>query len=1090
MTISAVVPDIAFAGSSGSGTMGPFSLVKSGTPLVFFNNSEVVVLRYDSVTDTTPTLLIEGTDYTLTGGPSAGSITLTAPQTGLLTAERLYVTTLSALAQSLDLVNGGNFSSANLERRLDIIFQILQQHDREIKSTIRFAMFDTDEIPKTTPLGAVIDKVPYITSTTSAPTVAYLDALVLNDLSELGDANLANIALVAADLAGADTIGIVAAVASEIETLAPYAADIGTVSTAIDDGTIADLLDGQVGKIGTYADLTAIPASGRSDGKVVYVASHSADGDGGEGFWRFEAGSVETPNGGTILAPDAGTGRWLRQYEGAQALSQWFGAQGDGAANDTAGLTALFAAGGRIYIPPGEYLTDPIAITSRIHLTMHRDAVIKLRAPMGALQAVLTFAAGSEGSVCETLYVDGNRDALIGSYVNHWRGVLVTAANVTIRSGKFTNHCYWGLMVLADDFTGEDLLFEDCGAAYTIGDPTFVSGGELIAVHRPRIGRAHCVRIDNRGLNFSQHAVDWWHNVGGHYGPHTCEDQDGDTGGTSTFVSGFTSVQCQSCTWDLIEHRGMLSDVLIHVPITHVAPNNCHFGVQRAYDFAGTGIEVNAWQNCTFDILYADGRYRSTSVRAATVCVGVDINNASFYKHTQRRGLCTSAGVSGGKIVGVRSGIGIFDRGGFTDFYPTAIGNLRQGLLALAPTSPAFFEAAENVLRGPSIYRSPFCVYNGTSNIDLNDTADVMIDGGKCIGAGQDTSQSAAARSGIRCTHAEVANARLQIHGTVIEDGQTWTVTGGISYVPGTTDAKNRYTFTRARNFDVYFGQYIRLVAAGSGGVDVIGKVVDIDLDEIVLEFASATTFIAVTSALSGTFSSSGTTLTGSGTDLGSEAAGPFVLYHAGSGAYRQLIRTTSDTAGQLRSGFPSNLSGATLAKVACEVRGVPSQQHHLSMTGAGLTRISLKGIEWGLDYVVSPVSAAESILDNVTIGSIYPLGVKGVAFTPASNNHPLITGLPRNHRVIGAYARLTANWTDATSLELRHSTSAGANIGVVGAFGGITSGSKVSFQTVVARTFGANNQLNLVSGTNPTAGTANALAWMMAEAVPNALNL
>lgn len=248
MTISAVVPDIAFAGSSGAGTMGPFSLLKSGTPLVFFNNSEVVVLRYDSVTDTTPTLLVEGTDYTLTGGPTAGSLTLIAPQTGLLTAERLYVTTLSALAQSLDLVNGGNFSSSNLERRLDVIFQILQQHAREIKSTIRFAMFDTDNIPGTVPIGAALDKIPYITGTASNPSIAFInDADTLGDFSQFTEETLADIAVVAADLSGADTIGIVAAsiddvedVAAALPVLVPALADIETVADALNAGELVN----------------------------------------------------------------------------------------------------------------------------------------------------------------------------------------------------------------------------------------------------------------------------------------------------------------------------------------------------------------------------------------------------------------------------------------------------------------------------------------------------------------------------------------------------------------------------------------------------------------------------------------------------------------------------------------------------------------------------------------------------------------------------------------------------------------------------------------------------------------------------------
>ena len=253
MTISAVVPDIAFAGSSGSGTLGPFSLVKSGTPLVFFNNSEVVVLRYDGVTDTAPALLVEGTDYTLTGGPSAGSITLTAPQSGLLTDERLYVTTLSALSQSLDLVNGGNFSSSNLERRLDIIFQILQQHARDIKSTIRFSMFDTDEIPATTPLGAAIDKVPYVTGTVENPLLAFLDATVLGDLTNLTDADKANLSVVAADLTGADTIGIVAAAIADVEIVADDIADVTAV---------ADSISG-------VGALSALAALGLEDGKII-----------------------------------------------------------------------------------------------------------------------------------------------------------------------------------------------------------------------------------------------------------------------------------------------------------------------------------------------------------------------------------------------------------------------------------------------------------------------------------------------------------------------------------------------------------------------------------------------------------------------------------------------------------------------------------------------------------------------------------------------------------------------------------------------------------------------------------------------------
>lgn len=381
MTISAVVPDIAFAGSSGSGTLGPFSLSKSGSPIVFYNNSEVIVFRYDTTTDTAPVLLVEGTDYDLTGGPTAGSITLTSPQTGLLTDERLYVFTKISIAQALDLVNGGNFSAANLERRLDIMTGIMQQLDREIKSTIRFAMFDTDEIPKTTPLAAVIDKIPYVTGTAANPLVAFLDAAALGDLVELTDEDKANLSLVAADLGGADTIGQVAAVSSEIETIGPVAGNIVTVAGAINDGTIGDLLDGQVGKVTDYAALKVVDAEA---GKVVYLAGRLTGGDGGQGFFRWVAGNqsanvTNDPAEGVWVAPTLGptgaSGAWRRiQQNNNEVQALWFVASDSNAGRLAAGEAAVdyladSQANGVVHLPPSWVISGEWVI-SRPDITL------------------------------------------------------------------------------------------------------------------------------------------------------------------------------------------------------------------------------------------------------------------------------------------------------------------------------------------------------------------------------------------------------------------------------------------------------------------------------------------------------------------------------------------------------------------------------------------------------------------------------------------------------------------------------------------------------------------------------------------------
>jgi hypothetical protein len=113
--------------------------------------------------------------------------------------------------------------------------------------------------------------------------------------------------------------------------------------------------------VATYAALTLIPAAFRFDDMLVYVASRAADGDGAEGYWRFDAASSATANAGTILAPDAGTGRWVRQYTGA-VYAEWFGAKGDGTTDDTvaiqATLTMLRLVGGGIaqFLPDRTYM--------------------------------------------------------------------------------------------------------------------------------------------------------------------------------------------------------------------------------------------------------------------------------------------------------------------------------------------------------------------------------------------------------------------------------------------------------------------------------------------------------------------------------------------------------------------------------------------------------------------------------------------------------------------------------------------------------------------------------------------------------------
>jgi len=98
-------------------------------------------------------------------------------------------------------------------------------------------------------------------------------------------------------------------------------------------------------------------AGSRFDDMLVYVASRATDGDGGEGYWRFDAASSATANGGTILAPDAGTGRWIRQYADT-FLSSWFATLQS--AIDAAATTTLK----HLIVNQDYTVTTPLSITT------------------------------------------------------------------------------------------------------------------------------------------------------------------------------------------------------------------------------------------------------------------------------------------------------------------------------------------------------------------------------------------------------------------------------------------------------------------------------------------------------------------------------------------------------------------------------------------------------------------------------------------------------------------------------------------------------------------------------------------------------
>lgn len=113
--------------------------------------------------------------------------------------------------------------------------------------------------------------------------------------------------------------------------------------------------------------LKAVDVATAWDGISVILLGYVEAGDGGQGFFTYDATSVATENGGTVIAPDSGAGRWLRS-EGNVLFARWFGASPAETDNTEAivkAADAVNAAGGGILMfDAGVYRIASLAVFS------------------------------------------------------------------------------------------------------------------------------------------------------------------------------------------------------------------------------------------------------------------------------------------------------------------------------------------------------------------------------------------------------------------------------------------------------------------------------------------------------------------------------------------------------------------------------------------------------------------------------------------------------------------------------------------------------------------------------------------------------
>lgn len=267
----------------------------------------------------------------------------------------------------------------------------------------------------------------------------------------------------------------------------------------------------------TIAELQALDVTNLVTGDAREVGGYYDLGDGGGGTFFYDSASVLSANGGTVIAPSVGDGRWLRAETDTYNV-KWFGAVGNGTDNDyleiaAAANTLIGNGGGGLYFPAGTYrITAQITIAnnSNVNISIYGDgqnSSIIRQDSIGANGFSITFANSgilqpSRANIRDLGFQTGSvaaGTAIVVTYgspastSSHYNEGL-TVTNVTIKS---SDTGYWN--------TGIDL---QNGWNAKITNCT-ISGGSQGGVWASLVGsgirlRGSCVNthILNNQMNF------------------------------------------------------------------------------------------------------------------------------------------------------------------------------------------------------------------------------------------------------------------------------------------------------------------------------------------------------------------------------------------------------------------------------------------------------------------------------------------------------------------------------------------------------------------------------------------------------------
>jgi len=325
------------------------------------------------------------------------------------------------------------------------------------------------------------------------------------------------------------------------------------------NGYGVDLIGNATRRVDTYTELKALTSHDNND--LIILGGRSSVGDGGDGVFYWDSSDLSTEvtadtQSGIYVAPSSDTtgasGSWVRQYRGAVDV-KWFGAVGDGVANDTVSINAALASTynnlQQVYATAGTYLYEGGGLLGNGNILFGdgRNATI-LKSALATPTGGYLIKALGYGSGVRSINFSANVSQTGGSYVvlagpesfiddffmdGDFNGILMVGSVSRIRHGRFQDGASGATRIRAEGGDNSQM----------IDDVLMGAQSPQISFAGIRVRNSSALMISNTSVIQQGHAL--------------LIDPDTETGSSNTADGSVFSLYVNNCFFDNSSGNGI-----------------------------------------------------------------------------------------------------------------------------------------------------------------------------------------------------------------------------------------------------------------------------------------------------------------------------------------------------------------------------------------------------------------------------------------------------------------------------------------------------------------------------------------------------